>query len=267
EPPGPRLAPRGDRRSGRTSISDEAPARRVESVPVPNLKGRMLEVLAERDPRATGEDALQFDHLGQGGREPLVTRLSTPDERAAVALACVILEKLRRRGGSRVPEQPRADVLAQLLPTLTARDMMQLEVEAYEMLEWIGRTLNPALARRSDATEPDAPRIEYDPDQAHTTLVARAIAEGFDLRMNYYTGSRGELTTRRITPQRIEAEKYLYAFCHTRQDTRVFRLSRIARLQPVGGVPVTVLRETEVAKPPDAKPKGPTPQKSLFDDD
>jgi predicted DNA-binding transcriptional regulator YafY len=53
--------------------------------------------------------------------------------------------------------------------------------------------------------------------------------------MDYYSHGRGQFTKRRITPISLEAETYLHAYCHLRREERVFRLTRIADLRPVGG--------------------------------
>ena len=76
--------------------------------------------------------------------------------------------------------------------------------------------------------------------------------------MDYYSRGRGELTHRRVTPISLEAETYLHGYCHLRRDERVFRISRIADLRPVGGwesgTPVT-------------EPKGPDPPAARPDDE
>jgi predicted DNA-binding transcriptional regulator YafY len=41
------------------------------------------------------------------------------------------------------------------------------------------------------------------------------------------------LTERQVSPISLEAETYLHAYCHLRRDDRVFRISRIAELEPV----------------------------------
>ena len=47
---------------------------------------------------------------------------------------------------------------------------------------------------------------------------------------------------------RIEAETYLHAYCHVREDERVFRLSRIARAEPIGGRPIQRRRRPKARK-------------------
>ena len=69
------------------------------------------------------------------------------------------------------------------------------------------------------------------------SIIQYAIQNHIDLEMHYYTGSRGEFSERQITPIEITAEKYLIAFCHLRNEERVFRLSRIVQLSPAEKTP------------------------------
>lgn len=249
--PGPQLGAR--RRAAPGAAPARAPATRKilaagrtgpsesRQVPTPVIKGRLLERLRETaQPRTSGEDALFFEGLGEA------VVLEHREHHAVVALACMVLDNLRRVGGSRMPHSGLEAVLEMLLPHLSAKDLMDLEVEAYEMLAWLGRSLDPTLAEptcEDEAAADPARAVPYDPEQARIDLIRRAAREAFDLQILYYTGGRGELTTRRVTPQRIEAEKYLHAFCHTRQEERVFRISRIAGVEPIGGQPVPRRRE------------------------
>lgn len=76
------------------------------------------------------------------------------------------------------------------------------------------------------------------PERTYSTtdtvpLIEQAIEEGFDLEMEYYARSRGEFTTRRITPESFEGDM-LYAYCHLRKEDRVFKVSRVKRIQRAG---------------------------------
>jgi len=262
-PPGPLLGPRdGEERPhdestpvpiGRGSKrgADAAP------VPVPAIKGRTIEHLRKHaESRVAQHDALQFE----GRVEPLV--IDHADEEAALALALIVLENLRRVGGTRIPQMALEGLLGKVLPRLGPKALMELDNEAYELLAWLGRSIDPGLSDPEEPAQEEIEQVDYDPTQAYIDLIRRAIREGFDLVMEYYTGGRGELSTRRVTPHTIKAEKYLHAYCHAREDERVFRLSRIGRLRPVGGRPAPPPERS--ARP--APARGPH-QRALFNDE
>jgi predicted DNA-binding transcriptional regulator YafY len=60
-----------------------------------------------------------------------------------------------------------------------------------------------------------------------------AIEAGETVEIDYYTASRAHQTTRRVDPLRLEWRGdvvYLIAYCHLREDQRVFRVDRIERI-------------------------------------
>ncbi len=192
-----------------------------ENVNIPSIKGR----ISERLQRAKRRDRSE---LGFGESQTDVT-LRTPQERGTVALACLVLETLAEHGGTRAPQRTLENVLRKNLATFSAKEIMDLEIEAYEILLWIGSSIDPDWKMEPlDASE-------IDPRAGNAELVQFAIATGQDLELDYYSRNRGELTSRRITPLSIEAETYIHAYCHLRRDERVFRISRVAELRPVGG--------------------------------
>lgn len=192
-----------------------------ENVSIPSIKGR----ISERLQRAKRRDRSELPLGDSQGDVPL----RTPQERGVVALACLVLGHLAEHGGTRAPQRTVESVLRKTLATLGPKEIMDIEIEAYEILLWIGSAIDPDWK-----TEPlDASTI--DPHGGHAELVQYAIATGQDLELDYYSRNRGELTHRRITPISIEAETYIHAYCHLRRDERVFRISRIAELRPVGG--------------------------------
>ena len=192
-----------------------------ENVSIPSIKGR----ISERLRRAKRRDRSE---LGFGDSQADVT-LRTPQERGVVALACLVLEHLAEHGGTRAPQRTLESVLRKNLATLGAKEIMDIEIEAYELLLWIGSAIDPEW--KMDTLDVST----IDPQAGHAELVQFAIASGQDLELDYYSRNRGELTHRRITPLSLEAETYIHAYCHLRRDERVFRVSRIAELRPVGG--------------------------------
>ncbi len=75
---------------------------------------------------------------------------------------------------------------------------------------------------------------------ASLAVVRRAVAEGRQLEFDYLN-ARGEAGRRRADPLRIisqDADWYLQAYCHTREDVRNFRVDRMSALsvtdEPIG---------------------------------
>ncbi len=192
---------------------------------IPTIRGRIAEKIAKASPRVEeGEEEMEFPAT------PGEISLRSADERGVVALACLILENLRERGGTRAPRRPLETVLRRTLATFGPKEVMDIEVEAYEMLLWLGNAIDPEWSK--DATS----EIDHvDENSSDDELIRWAIGGNHDLEMDYYSRGRGELTHRRITPISLDAETYCHAYCHLRRDERVFRLSRIAELRPVGG--------------------------------
>lgn len=193
-----------------------------EQINIPTIRGRIAERLQRAAPRE--REDLDF---GESSAEVV---LRTPSERGVVALACLILENLRESGGTCAPERPLEAVLKRTLATLGPKEIMDIEIEAYEILLWIGSAIDPDW-KTDDVLDAES----IDPRASHVDLIRFAIATNQDLELDYYSRNRGELTHRRITPISLEAETYLHAYCHLRRDERIFRVSRIGDLVPVGG--------------------------------
>lgn len=209
-----------------------------ENVNIPTIKGR----IGERLQRAQRRDRSELDFGDVAGE----VVLRTPAERGVVALACLILDQLAEHGGTRVPQRTLQNTLRKVLGTLGAKEIMDIEIEAYEVLLWIGSSIDP------DWTMEEVLDLsQLDPRAGHAELVQWAIATGQDLELDYYSRNRGELTHRRITPISIEAETYVHAYCHLRRDERVFRVSRISELVPVGGWSKIKGRAPKVREPED----------------
>ena len=233
-----------------------------EPFDIPTIRGRIAERLDRAPARNADDEPLTFPD------SPGDVLLRTAEERGVVALACLLLENLREHGGTRARNRPLDTVLRRILETFGPKEVMDIEVEAYEILLWIGGAIDDDWQPQS-SQDPG----EIDPTASQTDLVRWAVAGGVDLEMDYYSRGRGELTHRRITPISLEAETYLHAYCHLRRDERVFRVSRIGDLKPVGGWPKQ--KKTPKASPtPSALPSTPdqkkpdqdSPQMSLLDD-
>lgn len=205
--------------------------------PKPGSEGSPLsEWLAQRSPRPVPDEPLQF---AGGARSVLIER---PEELAALAIGALILQKAAEHEGTRLPSWLVHQLRERLTQPFTSREVMNMEVEAYDILCWVaGLHAEPSAPA---GAAPDRDLIAYDPEMPVIDLLRRAIAEEFEVEIQYYTQSRGELTRRRITPNHIQAETYLHAYCHERREERIFRISRIAEIRPIDGKPVS-LREAQ----------------------
>ncbi|TXD35989.1 WYL domain-containing protein [Lujinxingia vulgaris] len=225
-------------------------------IQIPTIRGRIAERLARAPARNNDDDPLSFPE------SPGDVLLRTSEERGAVALACLLLENLREHGATRVNSRALDQVLRKVLDTFGPKEVMDIEVEAYEILLWIGSAIDPDWT--PERTEDPG---ELDPTASRSDLVRWAIHGGVDLEMHYYSRGRGELTRRRITPISLEAETYLHAYCHLRRDERVFRLSRIGDLHPVGGWPEKPRQKSRKASDEGGgKKQDPPGQMSLLDE-
>lgn len=114
------------------------------------------------------------------------------------------------------------DLLTTLRTQLSPAQQSAAESSAQQLLDQLARALHgylrlPAwhlLEQRSDVL----PTLEA------------ALAQPQDLLISYWAGGRDEKTQRRITPYYLETQAgilYLTAYCHLRDDERVFRVDRI----------------------------------------
>ena len=165
--------------------------------------------------------------------------LERPEDIQAAAVAMMVLERLAGASSTKVSTRVIRDIRQRLTAAFSAKDVMAMEVEAYNALSWLVGIESPGSEHEHlDPHNDEEPehRVVYDPAAQPLDLIRRAILEEFDLDMTYYTQSRGQLNRRRITPLHVEAETYLHAYCHARREERVFRLSRIGSIRPLDGL-------------------------------
>src|SRR5690554_4392152 len=150
--------------------------------------------------------------------------LHDADERGAVALACLILESLRERGGTLVPRRPLENVLRKSLASFGPKEVMDIEVEAYEILLWLGKAIDPQWSQQPNA---DGEAIEHIHEGSpHHEVIRWAIANGQDLEMDYYSHGRGQFTKRRITPISLDRKSTRLNSSHVRISYAVFCLKK-----------------------------------------
>lgn len=191
----------------------------------PRLSMRMLTLLAEANP-TRGE--LDPRELSDESRVSQVA-FTTTRERAVVALSMYVVQALARHGASRLDEDLIASMLDRLWPSMSHAERVEVEIEAYEMLEFIGTTLQPALARATNPPE------HVSPDSSHEQVARWAIHHARDLRIEFYDRRAGQLIAHRITPMSLDASVYLRAISHTTREELVFSLKSAGVLEPVDG--------------------------------
>lgn len=198
------------------------------------------------------EDLARALHVDDSDRTILLERT---DDIVASAVGALILERLAAHEGSRIPLPVVRELRKRLIAGFKPQDIMKLEVEAYNALAWLVSLgdLHPEHEPPPPPTGPDE-AVPYDPGTPTLDLLRRAIEEKFDVKMTYYTQSRGQLNSRRVSPSHVEAETYLHAYCHARREERVFRISRIGEIHPIDGHPVRTGEYPAVASDSEEKP-------------
>jgi proteasome accessory factor C len=93
--------------------------------------------------------------------------------------------------------------------------------------------LSRALVKVADALGLDPASVEVSLGEAEgdtLELLQQAVDVRRQVRLDYYSYGRDEVTTRVVEPHRVHADQgqwYLEAYCHTSHDERVFRLDRV----------------------------------------
>ncbi|MGR6092515.1 WYL domain-containing protein [Brevibacterium sp. CSND-B09] len=85
-----------------------------------------------------------------------------------------------------------------------------------------------------------------DADEELLTALRQAVEEGTAMSIDYYVGSRDELTTRTIAPTRLVpgADWYVDAWCYSAGAPRRFALGRIRSWEPAAHPPMSVSEST-----------------------
>lgn len=192
---------------------------------IPQLKGRTAQRIRDAGPRPGAHQPQQWS------QNPAPLTIQKPSERAALLSAALLLETVRQGGGTRHSPEALREAIGALRRGFNERELMEIEVEVYEILRWLGHAIDPTWPTQDPVVE------RINPDSSHVEVIRWAIQHGQDLFLDYYHPGRGEVTKRQVTPIKLEAETYLQGFCHLRADERIFRLSRIGELRPASGWP------------------------------
>lgn len=191
----------------------------------------LRERLKDREPRPL--DRMKEPIVGD---EHLSVQLNRSEEIAAAAVGLMMLDIVEKHGRTRLFERAIDNALDRFIDDLDPDEIVRLEVEAYEVLDWLAGesdpiTSDPSIAKRSGDT------VYYNTDATAELLLREALFQEFDVHIHYFTRTRSELNKRIISPYAISADKYVRAWCHSRRAQRIFRIDRISHCIPVGGRP------------------------------
>lgn len=204
----------------------------------PVVRGRVMEKLREAMPRDCQGDPI-VPH-----ERPLQVAFTNARERAIVSLALLLLGEIRNAGGSCVSQKTLDQIRQRAMSTMTPEERMDLEIEAYEIIQWLGTSLAP------DLIEKDQPPARVTPNTPRRDVIRWAIAYGHDLQAEYYDAERGELIEHKLTPMSLQAGTYLRAISHLERDECVFEISHFSELRPAEGWPVTRHESLNPPAPP-----------------
>lgn len=120
------------------------------------------------------------------------------------------------------------------------------DMEEAEALRSGLKKLGRALGADDGGTDPTGIKValEHGPD-AHLRILRQALLDHRQVKLEYLSASRGELTSRAVDPWGLVAALgrwYLVAFDHAADDERMFRVDRIKtaeRLDEPAAVPVS----------------------------
>jgi len=74
-----------------------------------------------------------------------------------------------------------------------------------------------------------------EPERAHRAMLSRAAAANRRVVLEYYSGSRGDLSRRKVDPWLVFATAghwYMVGHCHRAGGERLFRLDRVVEVTP-----------------------------------
>lgn len=205
----------------------DTPETPIASRATPILIGKLATYLAKQPPRNLP------NKLEKWSSKDKPWTIDNVQTKAIVAMALILASDLTRFASTTFSEPHLIKARNELLADFSAREAVKIEVEAYELLRWFAASMNETWSLQNAPS--DTPSTPETSEAAIINIMTRAIRDHFDLNMRYYTSSSGKFSERRITPIEVTAEKFLIAFCHLRNEERVFRLSRIVRLSPADG--------------------------------
>lgn len=188
------------------------------------LRARLLDELAKAPDRLASEHPFALrERLAQ-------VAFSNAGERAVIALALVILDQLNAAGGVDVDDDALSSALEHTLSTIEHDELVQLEIEAHHIFDWIGQA-----SRGFEPAEPTPTPEFVNPDSPVRDVLRWAIHKGQDLELDYYDSQSGEFVSHKVTPMVLEAEHYLRALSHTTLDERLFEVHHIGQVAPTVG--------------------------------
>ena len=109
---------------------------------------------------------------------------------------------------------------------------------ALKMEQGSGSDLDSAIAKLESALGQNALTFEVDIPEftsEHYLTIEKALANNIQIQVEYYAYSKDETSIRTVHPVQIvnrDHHHYLYAYCETAKDFRLFRMDRILSVVP-----------------------------------
>ena len=124
-----------------------------------------------------------------------------------------------------LPVRPTADLLQRLTQALPPKESQAAQLHARRILEEVEAAIAGYLRLPSW-------QIDVQGEQVYARI-KKALEKGEEITIVYWNAESGQPIQRRIIPYHIETRRrirYLHAWCHLRQDERIFRLDRIEKI-------------------------------------
>lgn len=124
-----------------------------------------------------------------------------------------------------LPVRPSTDLLQRLTQALQPKESQAAQLHARRILEEVEAAIAGYLRLPSW-------QIDVQGEQVYARI-KKALEKGEEITIVYWNAESGQPIQRRIIPYHIETRRhirYLHAWCHLRQDERIFRLDRIEKI-------------------------------------
>lgn len=145
--------------------------------------------------------------------------------------------------------QPRnftfSEVLVLRIALAALQEIVPTSSSVYARLSDLRRKLEHTF---SAEIPPQAVNFQLDKSGFTSDLIKLAIREGNNLEISYLNPSKDEITTREITPfklQVLDDRVLLVSYCHLAQSQRTFNLAQIQQARMVEGVAAKLVANSE----------------------
>lgn len=162
--------------------------------------------------------------------QPAQVSFATTHERSTITLAMLLLRELQHHKLTSIPDHVLDKVFHRLWKTIDPYDRVDIEIEAFEIIDSLAKAIAPTLSAKTQATPKSV-----SPESSHAEVAQWAIYHGKDLKLELYDSDAGKLVSHLITPMSLDAAMYLRALSHTTKEVCIFSLKHIGTLEPATG--------------------------------